>query len=55
MKNQNVKNKFAFNKAIVTELNKNQMTNIQGGSTGAICDYIGDILEDMTFTFTFTR
>lgn len=59
MKNQNIQNKLAFNKEVVTELNKGQMTNVQGGSTGAICDNIGDILDDMTFTFhrtfTFTR
>ena len=33
MKSQNVNNKLAFGKATVTELNDNQMTEVNGGST----------------------
>ena len=47
MKKQNIKNKLAFNRAIVTELNNSQMTNVQGGSTGAICDVVNDIIDDI--------
>ena len=43
---QNVNNKLAFNKAIVSELNENVLTTINGGSTihggetcsGCVCD-----------------
>ena len=33
MKNQNPKNKLAFNKAAVTELNSNQLENVKGGTS----------------------
>lgn len=33
MKKQNVKNKLAFNKATVNELNDGQMVNVNGGSS----------------------
>lgn len=32
MKKQNLNNKFAFNKAIVAELNQNKLNNINGGT-----------------------
>ncbi len=32
MKTQNVNNKLAFNKAAVTELNANELTDVNGGS-----------------------
>ncbi|WP_343696361.1 class I lanthipeptide [Flavobacterium sp.] len=32
MKNQNPKNKLAFNKAVVTELNSNQLESVNGGT-----------------------
>lgn len=33
MKKQNVKNKLAFNKVAVTELNDNQLAHVNGGSS----------------------
>jgi hypothetical protein len=33
MKKQNPKNKLAFNKAVVAELNDNQMHDVDGGTT----------------------
>ena len=33
MKNQNPKNKLAFNKAAVTELNSNQLETVNGGTS----------------------
>jgi hypothetical protein len=33
MKKQNVNNKLAFNKVAVTELNDNQMHDVDGGSS----------------------
>ncbi|WP_343696360.1 class I lanthipeptide [Flavobacterium sp.] len=35
MKNQNPKNKLAFNKASVTELNNNQLETVNGGTSSA--------------------
>ena len=36
MKSQNINNKLAFGKATVSELNDNQMTEVNGGTT-AFC------------------
>ena len=46
MKTQNVNNKLAFNKAAVAELNENSLMNINGGSSGCICDAIVDAIND---------
>ena len=37
MKTQNVNNKLRFDKSSITELNDNQLNNIEGGTTTVIC------------------
>ncbi|HKX85175.1 MAG TPA: class IIb bacteriocin, lactobin A/cerein 7B family [Flavobacterium sp.] len=36
MKKQNVNNKLAFNKAVIVELNNDQLADINGGATPTI-------------------
>lgn len=60
MKNQNTKNRLAFNKAVVTELNDNFLTSINGGSTivggetcsGCVCGpVISIVIKDQVLNF----
>lgn len=47
MKKQNSTNRLAFEKAAVTELNNNQLFDVNGGSlSGRICDAIVDAVAD---------
>lgn len=48
MKNKNAHNKMTFNKSVVTELNNSELATIQGGSTGVLCDILGDMIKDLT-------
>ena len=41
MKNQNIQNKLAFNKVVITELSHEELTNVNGGTT-SLC--IGTII-----------
>ena len=34
MKNKNARNKLAFSKAVVTELNTNELVGVNGGTSG---------------------
>lgn len=53
MKDQNLKNKLAFTKAVVTELNDYQMFAVNGGSsTGCVCDAVADAIAEITKDFT---
>jgi len=40
MKSQNKNNKLAFNKAAVTELNSNEMNNVNGGAAQSLISTI---------------
>ena len=46
MKKQDVNNKLAFNKASVAELSSSQLINVNGGSSGFICDAVADVIND---------
>lgn len=45
MKNQNLKNKLAFNKSAVTELNDNSLQEIKGGTSHLLSNFIETIIN----------
>ncbi len=45
MKKENINNKLTFKKVVVTELNDNQLLNVQGGAiSGRVCDLVISII-----------
>ncbi|WP_395056134.1 class I lanthipeptide [Flavobacterium sp.] len=45
MKKQNTINKLAFNKAAVTELNDQKLTEVNGGSYGLLSFIVKELLD----------
>ncbi|MFC7774598.1 class I lanthipeptide [Flavobacterium sp. GCM10027622] len=53
MKKQNITGELAFKKAVVLELNDDQLYSIQGGSsTGCVCEAVADAIAELTKDFS---